>query len=532
MAQKNGYIQVEIRGNEAIGHIHLPVDGGEGIDAREMERYFQQQNITGYDVRKFRDVIMRGTETEISLGECQGLEFSESMDLMLSPDHMSAVARFYPPSLSGNTLNIQDILGELKKNRVVFGLCQDTVMSFLNERCYATDYVIAKGQPPVQGSDAAITYFFNTNPDLKPHHNEDGSVDYHDLNTVCEINKGDLLARLTPGVRGVPGKDVLGKPIPARNIKMARLEYGRNIQINEEKTEIYSQVCGHVSLINDKVFVSDVFDVPADVDNSTGDIDYNGNVHVHGNVHGGFTIIAQGDVVVDGVVEDAMIQATGQIIVKCGIHGKNKGILDAGSNVICKFIENAKVFAGGYVETASILYSEINAGSDVIVNEKKGFITGGVIRAGQKVESFTVGSNMGATTKIEVGVLPEKKDQYQKLQKTVPDLKQQIDKVATIIRSYQKSMAEGKRLDAKNMQYLNSIVSQLAPLKKEYEEQELTYQKLHKELLMETNSRVIVRRDIFPGVIISIADVSYTLKEKRSSVEFVKKDGSISAVVI
>lgn len=79
------------------------------------------------------------------------------------------------------------------------------------------------------------------------------------------------------------------------------------------------------------------------MDNSTGNIDYPGNVTVRGNVKGGFSIIAKGDIVVEGVVEDALIQAGGQIIVKRGIHGMTKGILRAQGNVICKFIENATI---------------------------------------------------------------------------------------------------------------------------------------------------------------------------------------------
>lgn len=48
-----------------------------------------------------------------------------------------------------------------------------------------------------------------------------------------------------------------------------------------------------------------------------------------------------------------------------------RGLLEAKGNVITKYIENAKVFAGGYVETGSIIYSEVSAGEDVIVAEKK-----------------------------------------------------------------------------------------------------------------------------------------------------------------
>ena len=92
----------------------------------------------------------------------------------------------------------------------------------------------------------------------------------------------------------------------------------------KKKTEIFSEVTGHASLVKGKVFVSSVFEVPADVDNSIGNVEYAGNVHVAGNVKGGFEVRAKGDIIVEGVVEDALLEAGGQIIVKRGIHGMGK----------------------------------------------------------------------------------------------------------------------------------------------------------------------------------------------------------------
>lgn len=92
---------------------------------------------------------------------------------------------------------------------------------------------------------------------------------------------------------------------------------------------------GHASLVGGKVFVSDVYEVPADVDNSTGNIEYSGSVTVRGNVKGGFRISAKGDIVVEGIVEDAELYAGGQIIVKRGIHGMEK--------VCCRQVEMSSV---------------------------------------------------------------------------------------------------------------------------------------------------------------------------------------------
>ena len=97
---------------------------------------------------------------------------------------------------------------------------------------------------------------------------------------------------------------------------------------------MYSKVDGHVELTDGKVFVSDTFEVLADVDTSTGDINYDGNVHIKGNVRTGFCVRAKGDIIVDGVVEGAELYSDGQIILKRGIQGMNRGLLQAKGNII------------------------------------------------------------------------------------------------------------------------------------------------------------------------------------------------------
>ncbi|MCR4797667.1 MAG: FapA family protein [Lachnospiraceae bacterium] len=527
MGQTNAYMQIEIADSNAICHYYPAVDGGRPLQVKEAESYLDAHDITGYDKMEFHRLISSSEPGELNLGVCPNIDFAEVMYSKISLDKMKITCWFYPPSLEGPHMNAKDIMAELNRKGVVFGIDQEKILEFLDQHYYNTEYVFAMGKQPVIGKDAKIEYFFNTNPSLKPKHLDDGSVDYRDLNTICEVQKGDLLARLIPEEKGENGKDITGREIPTRTVKSTRLSYGKNITANETKTEIFSAVTGHVTLVGGQVFVSDVYEVPADVDNSTGNIDYNGNVHIGGSVRGGFTVRATGDVIVDGVVEDAFIECDGQVIVKCGIHGMNKGVIDAKGNVIIQFIENAKVFSGGYIETGSILYSEVNASEDILVTDKKGFITGGMIRAGGKVESRIIGSSMGAMTKIEVGMAPDKKEQYATLQKSIMMLSQKINKINPIVKTYQDYLKAGKALDKKNLMYLNNMMVELRENKKKLEDDRMIFNSLHQELLNSKHAKVVITRDIFPGVNITISDISITTKDKRSYCMFEKKNGEI-----
>ncbi len=527
MGQKNGYIQIEIKGGFAICHFHPPAEGGKPMDYSDIIEYLNKHEIHTDDMAGLREKLVSGEPAEMFMGPYKGYDFPESMTIKISLDRMKVTCTFMPPSVNGRLLNAKDILEELKKKGIVFGINQDEIMRYLEEREYNQPYIFAKGEPTIMGHDGKIEYMFNTNPSLRPKHNEDGSVDFKELSTINPVAKDQLIAKLTPADPGKAGKDVFGKDMPLLRVKMKKLEFGKNMYLSDDRTELYSAVTGHVSLIDGQVFVSDVFEVQGDVDNSTGNIKYEGGIHIHGSVRGGFTVIAKGDVVIDGVVEDAMVRSGGQIIIKRGVHGMHKGVLEAKGNVMSAFIENAKVVSGGYVETGSIIYSDVRASEDVIVMQKKGFIAGGIVCAGGKVEAMTIGSSMGAVTRLEVGMAPEKKERFGQLQKLIKNLSMRVDKLEPVVRTYNEYINSGKKLDEKNEGYLTQVLKELSASKKDLEECRLEYNSLHQELLMSQHSKVVIKRDIYPSVTVVISDQSMTTKEKRSYCVFEKRDSEI-----
>ncbi len=527
MIQQNGYFQVEIINTRGRCQVYPPTEGGDFVDYKEITGFLDRHGFKNYNIRDINDCISNVHGGSFDAGECDGIGFSESMVTTVSLDKMTATCRFYPGTIRGNRLTVKDIIGELTSKGIRFGIDQNAIMDFMTNPAYCTDYVVAQGTPPVHGKDASIEFYFNTNPSLQPKHNEDGSVDYRNLNIISHVNQGDLLATLHKEDRGKPGKDVTGRDIPPRSVTSKKLEYGRNIRISEDSTELFSEVTGHASLVDGKVFVSDVYEVAQDVDNSIGNITYNGNVHVAGSVRGGFIIDAKGDVVVDGVVEDALIRSQGQIIVKCGIHGMKRGILEAQGNVITKFIENAMVFAGGYIETGAILYSDVSASHDIFVNEKKGIITGGSVRAGGKIEAQYIGSEMGAATTLEVGMAPDKKEEYLAMQQEIKSLSEDVAKIQPIISNYKKFLAAGKKLDKKNSMYLNQLVNELKEKREKLEQNQVAFKTMHTNMTYSNHAKVVVKRTIHSGVSLTISDVSLTTKDERSYCQFVKQNGEI-----
>ncbi len=527
MGQTNAYFQLDVRKNGTFIKIFPPRENGEMLKAREVSRYLECRGYKEFDLNELNRRLVLMEASELRVGQSDGIEINEKMDIDVSADKMTVTCRFYPPSAGGHKMDAQEIVKDLQFAGVRVGIVKEEIVRFIKNRLYCTNYIMAKGKMPVQGKDASIAYFFNTDVTLKPKRNEDGTVDYHELGNISHVQAGELLARLTKEDPGKPGADVYGQEVKPHTVKSMKLLYANNITLSEDGTELYSDVTGHASLVNGKVFVSNIYEVPADVDNSVGNISYDGNVHIKGNVKGGFLVYAKGDIIVDGVVEDATLRAGGQIIVKRGIHGMSKGSLTAYGNIVCKFIENATVESGGYIETDTILHSRVSAGTEIHVGGKKGLITGGTVRAGGLIEAMTIGSALGSSTNIEVGTDPAQKERYIQVQELLEKAKKEIGQIRPILKSYSKKMTAGEKLSADNLRYVQQLAAKLQEKQKEYDSLQQELERLYLVVSQSGDSRVKVRRSLYPGVVVSISDVSLSVKDERSFCQLLKRRGEV-----
>lgn len=528
---KNAYFKLDIQGVGVTVQIMPPEEGGKKLDIKEVTEYLDARGYDKYNLKELNDAVTVITQEirRVYVGEGRNIPENEQMEVTVSSDRMLVFCRFHAPSDQGKLLTEQEILEDLQFRNISNGIDIEMIRKFLSDRQYCTDYIFAKGTPPVNGEDAWIEYFFNTNHNLRPKRNEDGSVDYRELNTISRVEEGQMLAKLHPVVPGKAGVDVCGGPVRGRQEKTARLDFANNITLSEDKTEIYSNVTGHASLVNGKVFVADVYDVPADVDNTTGNIVYDGNVTVKGNVKSGFSVTAKGDIVIEGVVEAAFLSAGGQIIVKRGINGMSKGRVEAKDNIICKFIENATVVSGGYIETECILHSQVSSEADIRVRGKKGFVSGGLIRAGNLVEAQTMGSAMGTVTQIEVGAPPAVKVRYEELSQSISRTKQNLEKMRPILVNFNEKLQKKETVSPERIQQVQAIAKSFKEEQGHLARQQEEMKGLHEKIQMSCNAKVMIKGTIYPGVTITISDMTKSIKSEHSCTKYVRERGEIVA---
>jgi len=502
-----------------------PTEGGIPVSINDVIEYLNYYKISyGLDIIKNCIMNPTGQPVLLGLGECP--RCNETYKLNVSEDFMEATAFFFPASETGSEMSLDEFLKDMKFRKITYGLQMDQLTSYFQSHTYGTSVVVALGKKPRQGSDGELHYNFETNLHYEPTVNEDGSVDFFHLNNINHCKKGDVLAYIVPEDPGSEGMTITGSPIKPREVKKVHFPFAQNVVLSQDRLQMISNVDGHVMLVEDKIFVSNLYQVE-NVGIGTGNIEFEGSVQVNGNVLSGFKIKAGGNVEIKGYVEGADIEAEGDIVIAMGINGMGKGNLRAGGNIIAKFIENATVSAGGCITTESILHSNVSSGTEILVEGKKGFITGGHVAASERVRVRTLGSDMGASTVIEAGVNPEVRKQYNMVQKAMLDCQNTIKNAQPMIMNYNEKKARGARFSQEQTDYIKSLIVLCEQKKNELLGYKDVYLELQKQFAQQNKAVIEVADEIYPGTTIVIQESSISIQKIYKHCKFYREGGEI-----
>lgn len=229
-----------------------------------------------------------------------------------------------------------------------------------------------------------------------------------------------------------------------------------------------------------------------------------------------------------GTVDGAWMQAGGSIEVTEGIVGHNKGHLQAGRNVKCSFIQDADVEAGeDIIVSQSIMHSRIRAGKHVICQGSNGVIVGGCVQAGEQVVARTVGNTMSTQTVVEVGILPELRNEMGELRKRLNALSESIDKSEKALVLLDQLAANGK-LDPAKMQLRVKLTHTKKNAEQEQAEVRERILEIEKALEDADLATVDVGSVVYPGTKIVIGRYARFVKDPVKRVRFEIRDGDIS----
>lgn len=443
----------------------------------------------------------------------------------ISGDTMNAYVYLTDPG-EGFSYSIRDIVTLLNNNGVTMGIDEDAIDYLLDNQLYYREVKVAMGEPACDGTDGYYEYRFNRVIDKKPDAKADGTIDYWSISSIENVKKNQIIAQYKPAVQGISGYNVKGKSLmPKRARELPPLK-GKGFERLEDGVTYISSMDGKIEFSNDRIVISEIYEIMGDADISIGNIDFAGDVVIYGKVCEGLHIKIGGNLTVNGTVEACVIEAGKDIIFRSGMLGGYKASVKAGGNIIAKFIENTQVTAGGEIQTDVLMNSNVISCEKLILTGKQGAIIGGKIHALRGVDAKRIGNESEVPTEISAGILPEVYVKREVLKKKIEKNQINIQRIDAGIKQFDELIAKDPRIkkdDPRKAQLIRAKIQDSVLLGQDRAEL------ARLESLIERGGNAYIRASqyIYPRVSISIADRTIIIRSKELATEFIYREADI-----
>lgn len=401
----------------------------------------------------------------------------------VAPSRMEAFVTVTAAQRGGQEAGVAEVHAALAAAGICYGIDAVAVSEAVTTRAHRV--VVARGLPPQPGVDARLRYitvggtFEDTLPDRR------------------EVKEGMVIAVKSPPAEGASGTSVLGDLLPphlGRDLSLHTLK-GKNLRVSSDGRELVALTKGVVSLAGGKVQVESALMIERDVALETGNLDFIGDIVIQGSIRRGVSVKAGGDITVRGNVEVAIVQAGGDVTVEGGVLGRGMGIIRAKGSVTCKFVQEAKIRAGGDVMVEDYARSsDVQADRRVTVGNT---VIGGQVYGATGVRVRTAGGEQEIPTTLAAGSGLRVREEAERIRAQTASLTERLAQVEAVLEALVAVERDGAPLPAAERLDAIKAVQERARLRGEIHY--LDYQKLE----------LIAQLDAARAAIISITLKAY-----------------------
>ena len=371
-----------------------------------------------------------------------------TLQIELSKDEAKAYLNIIPPKEEEEPLTLERIISALKENNILLGINNKSIEKIIAEKIYYEPVIVASGKETVQGKHGFPELLFLPK---KSRPAPGTRVNLREVPVLQKVQQGQELVRIETATMGEDGYTITGKLISSTPGKQYRIRPGRNTRYNPEGTHIIATKSGVVCLNNDSISVENV-KVVEKVDASTGHVRFDGIVSIRGNVSDRCSVEAV-RIDIGGSVGRARLRSIGEIRVAQGLKG---AIVQCGSTLHANNMTDTQASVGEHALVDEfVVNSKIYCGSTLQVTSAKGYVSGGVLQAGNLIRLPNIGlpgtdepnedgeypENELPQTILEVGISLNNRKQFNELEKQAQEslnsLQDDLKEITTILEELQ-----------------------------------------------------------------------------------------------
>jgi len=432
---------------------------------------------------------------------------AERIKVAVSRNLLEATVRISLDPNNESPVTVEDINNALKTAGIVHGIDQQAIEKIIQNSVFDEAVTVANATLPVPGEDARLDYKFEVVQLLKPTEDDDGRIDYKDMNFIQPATKDQVLVVKIPASEGVLGTNVKGGEISAKSGRDIKLPAGSNTIVADDEIRLLAGIDGSIVFAGGRVNINEVHTIGGDICNQTGNITHNGSLIIRGKVDPGFEVTAEGDIEIAKSVCDAKITSGGNVLVKGGFLGARNGLIKARGNVFCKYVDDQIIIAGDSIKIGGELFNGlVTAKNKVEVLGSKGRIVGGKVMAGDEIKATSLGSDAGTKTELQVAYNAELMKKYNTVKSEIRQLEENTERVNEGLYVFYRMQMDGKLTPDKQaaLTKLEEFKKNIPARQKELAEAKET---IEAEIRQNQRARIIATEKVHPGVVLQFGVV-------------------------
>ncbi|GAA0767862.1 FapA family protein [Clostridium subterminale] len=286
----------------------------------------------------------------------------------------------FPPKFTRD-----EILKELKAKNIVYGI-DIKMIDDLGNMDKIENIIVARGKEPVEPIDDILEVYFDTNINKGFKSDQCGNVDFKSIGSITSVKKDDILAKRTVGKEGTIGINLFSQPIQPKKRKVKDMMVKTGCKFKDKDT-IVSTMEGKPQVKGCIFQVNNVHEVLSDVDITTGDINFIGDVIINADVKEGMKVKSGNTINIKGNA------------IRCSLW--SEGDMQIIGSAISSTIKIRSEFAEfkGYLEELSAIVDSFHSLYKAVIAVKES----GDIKAGIKdcdIISLVIKSKFPLLTKI------------------------------------------------------------------------------------------------------------------------------------
>ena len=230
---------------------------------------------------------------------------------------------------------------------------------------------------------------------------------------------------------------------------------GDGVSVDYEKSAIVAEKDGFVRISQGKVYVDKLTIIADNIDHKSDIKSFSGSLWIQGDVLSGAELFVDGNLQIDGVVENCNITCLGDVIINGNFYGQHSAKIRTKGNIYVREVNSGEIVAKNIFIAEFARFSKLVA-KDTIHIDGKGEILGGKTFAKNEIKAKVLGGKNFAPTELYIGYDFELKFYLDNLKKT---LEQNNVKLLTNMESLSGLLP--KKSDFTENDYINIIMANL-----------------------------------------------------------------------